>query len=150
MADRCPTNVCYEFHGMGADKLQLRPCALLGWAFCNGNCEKCQTTATTYTPYGKTLTYQDCPYTCKYATEMRGSADMLQPKVGTECLICGRFVEGWAIPSLCPECRKRIKNMLYAPIGQLNPEEPFRELNCTMENDGTYRGGEDEEDSNSI
>ena len=33
-------------------KLQLRPCALLGWAYCNGNCNGCQTTVTTtHTPY---------------------------------------------------------------------------------------------------
>lgn len=29
----------------------LRPCGLQGWAICDGNCEKCQTTATTHTLY---------------------------------------------------------------------------------------------------
>lgn len=29
----------------------LRPCGLQGWAVCDGNCEKCQTTATTHTLY---------------------------------------------------------------------------------------------------
>ena len=51
MADRCPTDVYYEFHGMGTDKLQLRPCALLGWAYCNGYCNSCRATVTEHTPY---------------------------------------------------------------------------------------------------
>lgn len=29
----------------------LRPCGLQRWAVCDGNCEKCQTTATTHTLY---------------------------------------------------------------------------------------------------
>lgn len=35
------------------NKLQMRPCTLLGWAYCDGNCEKnCRATAsTTFTPY---------------------------------------------------------------------------------------------------
>ena len=70
------------------------------------------------------------------------NANALEPATGTSCLICGEFVEGWDFP-ICHECRKRLKNILYTPRGQLNPEEPFRELNCTIENDGTYRGGEE-------
>lgn len=32
--------------------IELRPCYLQGWAVCDGNCEKCRTTATTTTnPY---------------------------------------------------------------------------------------------------
>lgn len=34
------------------NRLQLRPCSMLGWAYCDGNCENCKTTAsTTFTPY---------------------------------------------------------------------------------------------------
>lgn len=51
MTDRCPTDVYYVFHGMGTDKLQLRPCALLGWAYCNGYCNSCRATVTEHTPY---------------------------------------------------------------------------------------------------
>jgi len=33
--------------------VELRPCGLQGWAFCDGNCEKCRTIATTEIVYNR-------------------------------------------------------------------------------------------------
>lgn len=33
--------------------IELRPCTLLKWSFCDGDCEKCRTFATTETVYNQ-------------------------------------------------------------------------------------------------
>lgn len=32
---------------------------------------------------------------------------------GTDCMICGTFIEGARIPVICDDCRRRLMRMLY-------------------------------------
>ena len=76
------------------------------------------------------LTQNDLSQHIGFVGREESNANALEPDTGTPCIICGEFVEGWDFP-ICHECRKRLKNILYAPIGQLNPEGQKRSEDIT-------------------